>query len=59
VSGEDSVNPQLFVSRLLLPLGYREFNLRVRFFDHATQMYFQFPIGELNARLLAPASSAS
>src|SRR5438094_175878 len=41
-AGEDSVNPQLFVSRILLPLGYEEFTRRVSFFDHSNHMYFRF-----------------
>src|SRR5262249_55915370 len=35
VFGEDSVNPQLLLSRLLLPIGYTDFMSRVRFFDHS------------------------
>ena len=46
-AGEDSVNPQLFVSRILLPLGYEEFTRRVSFFDHSNHMYFRFPIQPL------------
>src|SRR5262249_5638448 len=49
VLGEDGVNPQLFVSRLLLPLGYRRFTERVTFFDHASEMFFRFPIQPLAA----------
>src|SRR5438094_1664294 len=41
-ASEDSVNPQLFVSRILLPLGYEEFTRRVSFFDHSNHMYFRF-----------------
>lgn len=47
-AGEDSVNPQLLVSRLLLPLGYAEFSRRVRFFDGAFHMYFPFPVKPLD-----------
>jgi hypothetical protein len=45
--GEDSVNPQLIVSRLLLPLGYDVFSRRVSFFDHGFHMYFPFPVKPL------------
>jgi hypothetical protein len=48
VVGEDSVNPQLLPSRLLLPLGYTEFMSRVRFFDHADVQFFRFPITKLS-----------
>lgn len=44
VVGEDGVNPQLFVSRILLPLGYDRFVERVAFFDYEDEMFFQFPI---------------
>ena len=46
-AGEDSVNPQLIVSRLLLPLGYDVFTRRVAFFDDAFHMYFPFPVKPL------------
>jgi hypothetical protein len=46
-AGEDSVNPQLIVSRFLLPLGYGEFNRRVTFFDNSFHMYFPFPVQPL------------
>jgi hypothetical protein len=46
---EDGVNPQLFVSRVLLPLGYRRFTERVSFFDDGTEMFFLFPIHQLAA----------
>jgi hypothetical protein len=56
VGGEDSVNPQLFVSRVLLALGWDAFTARTRFFDHGNHMYFPFPIrplGEVRAALAA------
>lgn len=46
-SGEDTVNPQLFLSRLLLPLGYREFDRRMIFVDHMGELYFRFPVRPL------------
>lgn len=49
VLGEDSVNPQMFVSRVLLSLGARTFAARTAFFDHGSHMYFQFPIQPLAA----------
>jgi hypothetical protein len=48
VEGEDSVNPQVIVSRLLLPLGYPVFMDRIRFIDHSNHMYFPFPIDPLD-----------
>jgi len=47
VLAEDGVNPQLFVSRVLLPLGYPRFTERVRFFDHSGEMFFPFPVRPL------------
>ena len=47
IGGEDSVNPQLFVSRILLPLGYHAFTKRITFFDHFNHMYYTFPIKHL------------
>jgi hypothetical protein len=46
---EDTVNPQFFFSRLLLPMGYSAFTRRVTFVDHFSNMYFQFPIKPLSA----------
>jgi len=47
VLGEDPVNPQVFVARLLLQLGWRTFDTRVRFFDHLDHMWFRYPIRPL------------
>lgn len=47
ILGEDSVNPQMFVSRVLLSLGWDRFARRTVFFDHGSYMYFQFPIHPL------------
>jgi hypothetical protein len=47
VLGEDPVNPQVFVARLLLQLGWRTFDARVRFFDHLDHMWFPYPIRPL------------
>src|SRR5262249_6375715 len=44
VPGEESVNPQLLVSRLLLPLGWETFASRGQVFDHEDFLYFRFPI---------------
>ena len=45
--GEDPVNPQVFVARLLLQLGWETFDARVRFFDHLDHMWFAYPIRPL------------
>ena len=47
IGGEDSVNTQLFVSRILLPMGYQAFTKRIAFFDHFHHMYYAFPIKHL------------
>lgn len=44
VRGEDGVNPQLFISRLLLPLGRQTFDRRIAFFDHEPRMFFRWPV---------------
>jgi hypothetical protein len=44
VVGEDTVNPQFLLSRVLLALGYREFSRRVVFVDHMGANFFRFPI---------------
>jgi len=47
IAGEDSVNPQFLMSRLLLSLGYPAFRERIVFVDHRSNMYFDFPIRPL------------
>jgi hypothetical protein len=44
---EDPVNPQVFVARLLLQLGWDTFDARVHFFDHMGHMWFPYPIDPL------------
>jgi hypothetical protein len=47
VLGEDPVNPQVFVARMLLALGWKTFDARVHFFDHFDHMWFSYPIRPL------------
>jgi len=48
VVGEDPVNPQVFPSRILVNVGWKRFDRLVRFFDHASHMWFQFPIASMS-----------
>jgi hypothetical protein len=43
--GEDGVNPQLFVARLMLPLGVRRFRERTVFFDNQDHNLIDVPFG--------------
>jgi hypothetical protein len=47
VLAEDGVNPQVFISRLLLPLGYRRFRDRTVFFDHQDHNLIHLPFSVL------------